>query len=240
MCNEVQDTSVKAENNSMRVLLYDHDQERNRRLHQHLEEDDIPVIAAYCLKDFLMKFEKKSLKVLLIEHTRIQHYNIDVEDILDRLGLTFTVIVYNESSTGFEFSTHYLQTYFYFPFTTEKDKELIKKVKYSLRKFKRRKAKERQIPDISTAAHPHDITIKNAMKHLSGKQRQLLTKLLEKKEGINVEEIVEVLNAQESKNKQNYAHSNIHRLRNKLYQVLGKEYIISYKNQIYQLLRVDP
>ena len=116
-----------AENKNMRVLLYDQDIQRNKSLHRYLEDANIQVTAAYCLKDFLSKFEKPSLKILLIEHSRIQHYNIDIEALLEQLGLTFTVIDYTETETTFDFSVHYLSSYYYFPFTTEKDKELIKR-----------------------------------------------------------------------------------------------------------------
>ena len=53
-------------------------------------------------------------------------YHIDIEELLDQLGLTFTVIDYIETDTSFDFTVHYLSSYYYFPFTTEKDKKLIK------------------------------------------------------------------------------------------------------------------
>lgn len=224
----------------MRVLLYDHDGERNRRLHQHLEDDDIPVIAAYSLKEFLMRFEKPSLKVLLIEQARIRHYNIDVEDILDRLGLTFIVIVYNETDTGFEFTTHYLPIYFCFPFTTQKDKELIKKVKNSLQRFSQYKEdnKRNQSDHITHTACINENAILQSLQYFSEKQKKLMTRLLEKKDGINVQEIIQILNAENVKDEQNYAQSHIYRLRNKLTRLLGQQYIISYKNHTYQLLYI--
>lgn len=222
----------------MRVLLYDQDQQRNKSLHRYLEDANIQVAAAYCLKDFLSKFKSPSLKVLLIEHSRIQHYNINIEELLDKLGLTFTVIDYIETETTFDFTVHYLSEYYYFPFTTEKDKELIKKVKKKLRKYK--KQKEKQTPLIGTqvvnAYSANASSVNRVMEHFTEKQRQLITRLLEKKDGISVEEIIELLNAKTVKNSQNYAQAHIYRLRNKLNRLLGDEYIISYKDHTYQLL----
>lgn len=227
-----------AENKNMRVLLYDQDQQRNRRLHRYLEDANIQVTAAYCLKDFLSKFEKPSLKILLIEHSRIQHYNIDIEALLEQLGLTFTVIDYTETETTFDFSVHYLSSYYYFPFTTEKDKEVIKKVKKRLRKYKKQKEKQAQQSEIEAPNIycSNAIGVSRVMEHFTEKQKQLITKLLEKKEGISVEEIIELLNAQTAKNSQNYVQTHIYRLRNKLNRLLGNEYIISYKDHTYQLL----
>ena len=74
------------------------------------------------------------------------------------------------------------------------------------------------------------------MEHFTEKQKQLITRLLEKKEGISIEEIIELLNAQTAKNSQNYVQTHIYRLRNKLNRLLGNEYIISYKDHAYQLL----
>ena len=133
----------------MRVLLYDQNLQRNRSLHRYLEDANIQVAAAYCLKDFLSKFESPSLKILLIEHSRITHYNINIEELLDQLGLTFTVIDYTETETTFDFSVHYLSSYYYYPFTTEKDKKLIKKVKKKLRKYKKQKEKNTYLREIS-------------------------------------------------------------------------------------------
>ena len=227
-----------AENKNMRVLLYDQDIQRNKSLHRYLEDANIQVTAAYCLKDFLSKFEKPSLKILLIEHSRIQHYNIDIEALLEQLGLTFTVIDYTETETTFDFSVHYLSSYYYFPFTTEKDKELIKKVKKRLRKYKKQKEKSASQTEHQAinAYSANASSVNQVMEHFTKKQRQLITRLLEKKDGINVEEIIELLNAKTVKNSQNYAQTHIYRLRNKLNQLLGDEYIISYKDHTYQLL----
>jgi len=196
---------------------------------------------AYCLRDFLSKIETPALKVILIEQTRIQHYNIDVEDLLNRLGLTFTVIVYAETETDFDFSIHYLQTYYYFPFTTEKDKKLIKKVKKALQKFKTHKEKQKHdaTPDILNATYANKTGISRVMEHFSEKQKQLITKFLEKKDGVSIQEIIQLLNAQETKNSQNYVQAHIYRLRNKLNRLLGNDYIISYKNHTYQLLCIS-
>ena len=224
----------------MRVLLYDQDIQRNKSLHRYLEDANIQVTAAYCLKDFLSKFKSPSLKVLLIEHSRIQHYNINIEELLDQLGLTFTVIDYIETETTFDFTVHYLSEYYYFPFTTEKDKELIKKVKKKLRKYKEQK--EDHTPQIGTQAfnaYSADASgVDQVMEHFTEKQKQLITRLLEKKDGISVEEIIELLNAKTVKNSQNYAQTHIYRLRNKLNRLLGNKYIISYKDHTYQLLRI--
>ncbi|UTC58318.1 helix-turn-helix domain-containing protein [Treponema sp. OMZ 305] len=222
----------------MRVLLYDQNLQRNKSLHRYLEDANIQVTAAYCLKDLLSKFKSPSLKVLLIEHSRIQHYNIDIEELLDRLGLTFTVIDYTETETTFDFTVHYLSEYYYFPFTTEKDKELIKKVKKKLRKYKKQKEKfvSQTEPQAINAYSANASSVNRIMEHFSKKQKQLITRLLEKKDGISVEEIIELLNAKTVKNSQNYAQTHIYRLRNKLNRLLGDEYIISYKDHTYQLL----
>ena len=226
------------ENKGMRVLLYDQDLQRNKTLHRYLEDGNIQVAAAYCLKDFLSKFESPSLKVLLIEHSRIQHYNINIEELLDRLGLTFIVIDYIETETTFDFTVHYLSTYYYFPFTTEKDKKLIKKVKKRLEKYKEEKEKQiTQAPSESFNDYYTNVSsVNRVMKYFTEKQKQLITCLLEKKDGMSVEEIIEVLNAQTAKNTHNYAQAHIYRLRNKLNRLLGDEYIISYKDHTYQLL----
>ena len=226
------------ENKNMRVLLYDQDIQRNKSLHRYLEDADIQVAAAYCLKDFLSKFESPSLKILLVEHSRIEHYHIDIEELLDQLGLTFTVIDYIETDTSFDFTVHYLSAYYYFPFTTEKDKKLIKKVKKRLRKYKQRKEKHalQLKPHVSNAYSANASDVNRVMEHFTEKQKQLITKLLEKKDGISIEEIIELLNAKTVKNSQNYAQTHIYRLRNKLNRLLGDEYIISYKDHTYQLL----
>jgi len=222
----------------MRVLLYDQNLQRNKSLHRYLEDANIQVSAAYCLKDFLSKFKSPSLKILLIEHSRIQHYNIDIEELLDKLGLTFTVIDYIETETTFDFTVHYLSEYYYFPFTTEKDKELIKKVKKKLRKYKKQKEKYTSQTEyqVFNAYSANTSSVNRVMEHFSEKQKQLITRLLEKKDGISVEEIIELLNAKTVKNSQNYAQTHIYRLRNKLNRLLGDEYIISYKDHTYQLL----
>ena len=148
------------------------------------------------------------------------------------------MIDYSETETTFDFTVHYLSEYYYFPFTTEKDKELIKKVKKKLRKYK--KQKEKQTPLIGTqvvnAYSANASSVNRVMEHFTEKQRQLITRLLEKKDGISVEEIIELLNAKTVKNSQNYAQAHIYRLRNKLNRLLGDEYIISYKDHTYQLL----
>lgn len=222
----------------MRVLLYDQDLQRNKSLHRYLEDANIQVAAAYCLKDFLSKFERPSLKILIIEHSRIQHYNINIEQLLDQLGLTFTVIDYIETETSFDFTVHYLSSYYYFPFTTEKDKKLIKKVKKRLRKYKKQKEKHAlQSKAQAFNAYSADAnSVNRVMEHFTEKQKQLITRLLEKKDGISVEEIIELLNAKKFKNSQNYVQTHIYRLRNKLNRLLGDEYIISYKDHTYQLL----
>jgi len=219
----------------MRVLLYDHNRQRNRSLHQHLEDANIQVASAECLKDFLMKIEKPALKVLLIEQSRIEHYNINIEELLNQLGLTFIVIVYTETERNFDFTLHYLQSYFAFPFITEKDKKLIKKVKKALKSFKEKRLKTEAFPVVNT----HNINEKDVirvMDQFTEKQKLLITKLLEKKDGVTVQEIIQLLDANEAKNSQNYAQTHIYRLRNKLNRLLGKEYIISYKDHSYQLL----
>ena len=202
----------------MRVLLYDQDLQRNKNLHRYLEDANIQVAAAYCLKDFLSKFERPSYKVLLVEHSRIQHYNINIEELLEQLGLAFTVIDYTETETTFDFSVHYLSSYYYFPFTTEKDKKLIKQVKKSLRHYKKQKEKCAPLMETQISnAYPANMA---------------------KKKGISMEEIIELLHAETAKNRQNYVQTHIYRLRNKLNRLLGDEYIITYKDHSYQLLYV--
>ena len=224
----------------MRVLLYDQDLQRNKNLHRYLEDSNIQVAAAYCLKDFLSKFERPSYKVLLVEHSRIQHYNINIEELLEQLGLAFTVIDYTETETTFDFSVHYLSSYYYFPFTTEKDKKLIKKVKKSLRKYKKQKEKCAPLMEaqVSNAYPANTNTVNRVMEPFTEKQKQIITRLLEKKEGIRMEEIIELLHAETAKNRQNYVQTHIYRLRNKLNRLLGDEYIITYKDHSYQLLYV--
>lgn len=224
----------------MRVLLYDQDLQRNKNLHRYLEDANIQVAAAYCLKDFLSKFERPSYKVLLVEHSRIQHYNINIEELLEQLGLAFTVIDYTETETTFDFSVHYLSSYYYFPFTTEKDKKLIKQVKKSLRHYKKQKEKCAPLMEtqISNAYPANMANVNRVMEHFTEKQKQIITRLLEKKKGISMEEIIELLHAETAKNRQNYVQTHIYRLRNKLNRLLGDEYIITYKDHSYQLLYV--
>ena len=224
----------------MRVLLYDQDLQRNKNLHRYLEDANIQVAAAYCLKDFLSKFERPSYKVLLVEHSRIQHYNINIEELLEQLGLAFTVIDYTETETTFDFSVHYLSSYYYFPFTTEKDKKLIKKVKKSLRHYKKQKEKCAPLMEtqVSNAYPANMANVNRVMEHFTEKQKQIITRLLEKKKGISMEEIIELLHAETAKNRQNYVQTHIYRLRNKLNRLLGDEYIITYKDHSYQLLYV--
>lgn len=224
----------------MRVLLYDQDLQRNKNLHRYLEDANIQVAAAYCLKDFLSKFERPSYKVLLVEHSRIQHYNINIEELLEQLGLAFTVIDYTETETTFDFSVHYLSSYYYFPFTTEKDKKLIKQVKKSLRHYKKQKEKCAPLMEtqVSNAYPANMANVNRVMEHFTEKQKQIITRLLEKKKGISMEEIIELLHAETAKNRQNYVQTHIYRLRNKLNRLLGDEYIITYKDHSYQLLYV--
>ena len=157
----------------MRVLLYDQDLQRNKNLHRYLEDANIQVAAAYCLKDFLSKFERPSYKVLLVEHSRIQHYNINIEELLEQLGLAFTVIDYTETETTFDFSVHYLSSYYYFPFTTEKDKKLIKQVKKSLRHYKKQKEKCAPLMEtqVSNAYPANMANVNRVMEHFTEKQK---------------------------------------------------------------------
>lgn len=221
----------------MRILLYDQNQQRNRSLHRYLEDAGIPITAAYCLRDLLLRFQSPSLKILIIEHSQIQHYNINVEQLLDQLGLTFTVIDYIETDTSFDFTVHYLLTYYYFPFTTENDKKLIKRIKKKLEIYKRHKKEHRYMkPSICNIHYTsmHDLQL--IMEHLTEKQKTLITELLRKQGGIGIEEMIELLHAQNTKNSQNYVQAHIYRLRAKLKHFFGNEYIITYKNHTYQLV----
>ena len=117
---------------------------------------------------------------------------------------------------------------------------MIKKVKKRLRKYKKQKEKQASQPDTkpqtSSGYTSSASGVNRVMEHFTEKQKQLIRRLLEKKGGISVEEIIELLDAKTAKNRQNYAQTHIYRLRNKLNRLLGDEYIISYKNHTYQLL----
>ena len=91
---------------------------------------------------------------------------------------------------------------------------------------------------VSNAYPANTNTVNRVMEHFTEKQKQIITRLLEKKEGIRMEEIIELLHAETAKNSQNYVQTHIYRLRNKLNRLLGDEYIISYKDHTYQLLYV--
>lgn len=231
----------------MRVLLYDHNRERNNRLHRHLEDDDIIAISAHCLKELLAQIEKPSLKVLLVEEAEVQHYHLDVEALLNRLGFTFTVIVYKETNSQFNFTAYAAQSYNQFPFVTAKDRELIKKVKMSLQKLKdmaheaEKHTHSAQVaPSGTQHAHYADGNeINGFLKFFSKNQQCLLEKFLEKRDGLSKDDIIQALHAGKSKNRQNYVQSLICRLRTKLQIVLGNKYMISYKNHMYQLLYIE-
>ena len=152
----------------MRVLLYDQNQQRNKRLKRYLENKNIQVKAVYQLRDFLMKIEKPSLKIVIIEQTVVQHYNLNIEDVLYRLGLELIVIIYVETEDMFDFSIHYVEEYLYFPFTTEEDKQLFKAIKKHLKKRKKKKAKhaakieeKRLLPD--STDQKNDTAIESVM-----------------------------------------------------------------------------
>lgn len=231
----------------MRVLLYDHNQERNNRLHRHLEEDDIIALSVYCLKELLAQIEKPSLKVIIVEESEVQHYHLDVEELLNRLGFTFTVIVYKEINKQFKFTAYAAQSYNQFPFVTAKDRELIKKVKMSFQRLKdTAQETEKHSPIVQAASsgmqHAHyaeSNEINGFLKFFSKNQQCLLEKFLEKREGLSKEDIIQALHAGKSKNQQNYVQSLICRLRTKLQIVLGNKYMISYKNHMYQLLYIE-
>ena len=181
------------------------------------------------------------VKILVVEKSRILHYNIDIEDLLKRLGYTFIVIVYSETETSFDFSVHYLQSYYHFPFITNQDKTIFKKIKRRLEKLKARKEQKNQSTNSNAriASKIDNTHIDQIIDQFSGKQRQLIKILFEKKEGISSSEIIQLLGAQTVKNSQNYVQTHIYRLRNRLNSLAGQEYIISYKNHIYQLLRLS-
>lgn len=225
----------------MRVLLYDQNQQRNKRLKRYLENKNIQVKAVYQLRDFLMKIEKPSLKIVIIEQTVVQHYNLNIEDVLYRLGLELIVIIYVETEDMFDFSIHYVEEYLYFPFTTEEDKQLFKAIKKHLKKRKKKKAKhaakieeKRLLPD--STDQKNDTAIESVMHLFTQKQRILITQLIEKKEGITIEEMIRLLDAEKMKNAGNYVQVQIYRLRNKLNSILGKKYIISCNDHTYRLI----
>lgn len=225
----------------MRVLLYDQNQQRNKRLKRYLENKNIQVKAVYQLRDFLMKIEKPSLKIVIVEQTVVQHYNLNIEDVLYRLGLELIVIIYVETEDMFDFSIHYVEEYLYFPFTTEEDKQLFKAIKKHLKKRKKKKAKhaakieeKRLLPD--STDQKNDTAIESIMHLFTQKQRILITQLIEKKEGITIEEMIRLLDAEKMKNAGNYVQVQIYRLRNKLNSILGKKYIISCNNHTYRLI----
>jgi len=225
----------------MRVLLYDQNQQRNKRLKRYLENKNIQVKAVYQLRDFLMKIEKPSLKIVIVEQTVVQHYNLNIEDVLYRLGLELIVIIYVETEDMFDFSIHYVEEYLYFPFTTEEDKQLFKAIKKHLKKRKKKKAKhaakieeKRLLPD--STDQKNDTAIESVMHLFTQKQRILITQLIEKKEGITIEEMIRLLDAEKMKNAGNYVQVQIYRLRNKLNSILGKKYIISCNDHTYRLI----
>lgn len=227
-----------SDNKGMRILLYDQDEQRNKNLHRYLEDSGIQVTAAYCLKDFLSKFQNPSLKLVIIEHSRIQHYNIDIDKLLDQLGLTFTVIDYTETAIAFDFTVHYLLSYYSFPFITEQDKKTINKVKKRLEKYKHQKRKSKRImqPAVYNTQHTSVPNIKQVMKCLTKKQKLVITKLAEKQDGIGLEELIEILDAHGAKNSKNYVQAYIYRLRLKLNRFFENEYIIFCKDHRYQLI----
>ena len=225
----------------MRVLLYDQNQQRNKRLKRYLENKNIQVKAVYQLRDFLMKIEKPSLKIVIVEQTVVQHYNLNIEDVLYRLGLELIVIIYVETEDMFDFSIHYVEEYLYFPFTTEEDKQLFKAIKKHLKKRKKKKAKhaakieeKHLLPD--STDQKNDTAIESVMHLFTQKQRILITQLIEKKEGITIEEMIRLLDAEKMKNAGNYVQVQIYRLRNKLNSILGKKYIISCNDHTYRLI----
>ena len=225
----------------MRVLLYDHDQQRNKRIYELFEDLHVHIMAAYSLKDFLIYIEKPMVKILLVEKSRVLHYNIDVEDLLKRLGYTFIVIVYSETETSFDFSVYYLQSYYHFPFITDQDKKIFKKIKHRFEKLKARKEQKNQqtSSQVIAATKTENTPINDIIDKFSGKQRQLIKMFFEKKEGISTEEIIKLLDAQTVKDSQNYVQTHIYRLRNRLNSLFGQQYIISYKNHIYRLLHLS-
>lgn len=225
----------------MRVLLYDQDLQRNKCLKRYLENKNIQVKAVYQLRDFLMKIEKPSLKIVIVEQTLVQHYNLNIEDVLYRLGLELIVIVYVETEDMFDFSIHYVEEYLYFPFTTAEDKQLFKAIKKHLKKRKKKKAKhaakieeKRLLP--GSTDQKNDTAIESVMHLFTQKQRILITQLIEKKEGITIEEMIRLLDAEKMKNAGNYVQVQIYRLRNKLNSILGKKYIISCNDHTYRLI----
>lgn len=222
-------------------MLYDQDQQRSKKLQRYLENKDIQVKAVYCLKDFLTKIEKPALKIIIIERTLVEHYNLNIEDVLARLGLTFIVIVYTETKKSFDFSIHYVEDYFYFPFTTEADKKLFKSVKKCLKKRKKKKEKRaaKAAADAPIADRKNITTaIQNVLQVFSPTQKILISQLIEKEEGLTAEGIIQLLNAESVKNTQNYVQVQIYRLRNKLSSLLGKEYTISCNHHVYQLVYI--
>jgi len=225
----------------MRVLVYDHDQERNQRIYELVEDLHVFLISASCLKDFLKNIEHPALKILRVEQSRVQHYNIDVKSLLERLGFTIIVIVYSETTSSFDYSVYYLQSYYHFPFITNQDKKIFKKIKDRLENLKVRKKRENR--DHSAGARTlnqtNETSISQIIDQFSGKQRQLLRLLFEKKDGLTTEEIIQLLSAQTVKDSQNYVQTHIYRLRNRLQLLYGQQYIITHKNRRYRILHLS-
>lgn len=143
----------------------------------------------------------------------------------------------------FDFSIHYVEEYLYFPFTTEEDKQLFKAIKKCLKKRKKKKAKhaakiEEKHPLSDRTNQENDTAIESVMHNFTKKQQAVITQLLKKKEGITIEEIIKLLDAEDVKNGNNYVQVQIYRLRNKLNSILGKQYIIACNNHTYQLIRM--
>ncbi len=218
----------------MLVLVYDPDEQRNNRITAHLENDGIFAHSAHCLRELFFHLDNPSLKVVCVEKTVVDHYHLNVDEILERLGFTFLVAVYTQEKMYFTFTFHHVPYYLHTPFTSAQQQRLIKKIRGSLVKLQKP-----QLPELLHQAYKDSNKYEPLKKHLSKfseTQRRLITIFLERKNGLSNEDLVYILNAENKENKQNYIHSYIHRLRTKLQLITGNEYIIAYKQHTYYLL----
>ncbi len=221
----------------MRVLVYDYDKHRNDELRAHLEYDNIFAYSACCLKELLTHIEHPSLKVICVEQTCILHYHLDVDSILDKLGLTFLVVEYTKQDGCFHFIFHFIPCYLHQPFTSNRDQKLIQHVRYSLHKLEKTDydSNIRTKPPPSLQHGKKYTQLKKNMDIFSKKQKQLITILLEEENGLSNKDVIKILQVENKKNKQNYLHKYIYKLRIKLRMIVDSNYILAYKQHRYYL-----
>ncbi|MGP1595173.1 MAG: helix-turn-helix domain-containing protein [Treponema sp.] len=223
----------------MRVLLYDQNIHRNRKLERYLASKAIHITAARCLKDFLLYFDRIAPCIFLIEQSRIHHHKLHVQDIVNFLGLSATVILYAENPL-----THHLKFKFMdfriFHLTFQKEHEetiTIAHLKKSLSRLQKLKDGNTALvcETIPHYYNPHT-SLYEIAQLFSEPLKQLTIQLLEHEEGLSLQEIIKILNPKNKKNESNYAQTVIHKLRVKLAQTVGSRYMIYCRNHIYRLM----